>query len=203
MAQVTVTSSGQPPRTYELNKPRIVLGRDPAGDIHLDNLAVSKHHCEILNEAGNFIVRDLKSSNKTFVNGKEVTEHRLASGDEIVIGLFSIKFAGPAPDTAILPKPAVEEGFEPTMQLPPEMIRKKMEEMQREREQGGMGAARAAAATAVKPQPAPSSSAPAAPAPSTAPAASGESSSMAVVIIVVAIIAVIVLNVVIYLMNKK
>ena len=94
MAVVTVTTSGADPRTYELNKPRFVLGRDPAADIHLDNGAVSKQHCEIVREGDGFIARDLKSSNKTFVNGNEIQEHKLQNGDELVIGLFKIKFSG-------------------------------------------------------------------------------------------------------------
>jgi len=199
MALVTVTASGADPRTYELNKPRMVLGRDAAADIRLDNLAVSKQHCEIVKDGEAFIARDLGSSNKTFINGKETQEHRLNNGDEIVIGLFHIKFTGTTTDNSLPKPPPADEGFEPTLQLPPEMIRKKMEEMQREKAAGGMNAARLAAASTVRtPQPAATPQAVSNP---TTQSSGG--SSMAIIIIAAAIIFVILLNVVISMWYKK
>ncbi len=199
MALVTVTSSGAEPRSYEINKPRIVFGRDSNNsDVHLDNLAISKNHCEIVKDDQGYLLRDLKSSNKTYVNGKEIQEHRLSNGDEIVVGNFKMTFSG-AVAVESRPKPVAEDSFEPTLQLPPEMIRKKMEEMQREKEQG-VSATRAAAATTAK-RPTASSSQDNHPATSqNAQSGSGSgNSNMAVIIVVGAIIAVIVVNVIIAL----
>ena len=196
MALVTVTSSGAEPRSYDINKPRIVFGRDGnSSDVHLDNLAISKNHCEIVKDGEGFLLRDLKSSNKTYVNGKEIQEHRLSNGDEIVVGNFKITFTG-AVATDPRPKPPVEDQFEPTLQLPPEMIRKKMEEMQREKEQG-MSATRAAAATTAK-RPTASTSHDNQPATQANTSSSG-GTSMGVILVVGAIVVVIIVNIIIFM----
>jgi pSer/pThr/pTyr-binding forkhead associated (FHA) protein len=197
MALVTVTSSGAEPRSYELNKPRTVFGRDTNCDVHLDNLSISKNHCEIVNDNGRFIIRDLKSSNKTYVNGKEVQEQQLNNGDEIVVGNFKVTFSGAIPFIDNRPKPpAADEPFEPTLQLPPEMIRKKMEEMQREKEKGVSSARAAAATTATRPQNTPAQQSTQAPAQT-----SGSGSNMAVMLVVGAIVLVIVVDIIFTLRN--
>jgi len=133
MAFVTLLTAGTEPKTYELNKPRIVAGRDSRCDIHIDNLAVSKQHLEIVHESDGYVLRDLGSSNKTFVDNVEIREHRLRDGDEAVVGPYRIKFSNPANAAPKTDMPTASDGFEPTLQLPPEMIRKKLEEMQREK----------------------------------------------------------------------
>ena len=194
MALVTVTSSGAEPRSYDINKPRVVLGRDSnTSDIHLDNLAISKNHCEIVKDGEGYLLRDLKSSNKTYVNGKEIQEHRLNNGDEIVVGNFKITFTGAAAVDP-RPKPPQEEQFEPTLQLPPEMIRKKMEEMQREKEQG-MSAARAAAATTAK-RPPSTPSQDNHPAVQAGGTTSGGGSNLTLIVIVAIIVLVIIVDVI-------
>lgn len=195
MALVTVTSSGAEPRSYELNKHRTVFGRDTNCDVHLDNLSISKNHCEIVNENGRFVIRDLKSSNKTYVNGTEIQEQDLKNGDEIVMGNFKVTFSGAVPLVENRPKPATEEAFEPTLQLPPEMIRKKMEEMQREKEKGVSAARAAAATTATRPHTPSNPSAQ-----NTSPAPASESgSSMGTMLVVGAIVIVVIVNVIIYM----
>jgi pSer/pThr/pTyr-binding forkhead associated (FHA) protein len=132
MATVTVFSSGAEPKVVELKKPATSIGRDPKSDIFLDNLAISKHHCQIVAQGAHYLIRDQGSSNKTFVNGKDIIEQPLNDGDEIMLGNFRLKFS--APESAVTPRPfkVSDDGFEPTLQLPPEMLRKKMEELRQQ-----------------------------------------------------------------------
>ena len=97
MATVTLVFSGQEQNVYPLNKPQMVVGRDPACDIPIDNLGVSRHHCAFATRGNVFVVQDMGSSNGTFVNGRKVTEYFLNDEDEIVIGKYMLRFSSGLP----------------------------------------------------------------------------------------------------------
>ncbi len=69
---------------------RMWIGRDHTCDLVLDHPMVSKEHAEIDLTAGTCVLRDLDSSNGTFVNGMRVKEVTLARGDRIRIGRTEI-----------------------------------------------------------------------------------------------------------------
>jgi pSer/pThr/pTyr-binding forkhead associated (FHA) protein len=92
MATVTVIFGGQEQKTHTLDKPRMVVGREPSCEIHIDNLGISRQHCEFQPRGEAFVVKDLGSSNGTYVNGRKITEHFLNDADEIIIGKYTLKF---------------------------------------------------------------------------------------------------------------
>ena len=47
---------------------------------------VSRRHAELRLREGSWILRDLGSSNGTWVNGRRVMEAEVAPGDEVVLG---------------------------------------------------------------------------------------------------------------------
>jgi len=65
---------------------KTTLGRHPANTLRLADREVSKEHATIEKMGNNFLLRDLGSSNGTFVNGRRVRELRLRDGDEIALG---------------------------------------------------------------------------------------------------------------------
>jgi phosphoserine phosphatase RsbU/P len=74
-----------------LDQPRLVVGRAPESQIHLDNASVSRQHAELTRDPfGRWWVRDLASRNGTFVNGQRVTERVLAAGDIVQVGACSL-----------------------------------------------------------------------------------------------------------------
>ncbi len=85
---------------------RATLGRHPNNTLRLVDREVSKEHCVIEKVAGTYLLRDLNSSNGTFVNGRKVREHRLRDGDEISLGNSRLVFTsgegglGKAPTSA-------------------------------------------------------------------------------------------------------
>jgi Mg-chelatase subunit ChlD len=86
------------------------IGRARANDVRIPDLAVSAEHCRIQPEEGRLVLRDLRSRNGTFVNGRRVTRHALAPGDVITIGETRIAFrtdlrrdAAPAPTPGTSP----------------------------------------------------------------------------------------------------
>ena len=55
----------------------VVVGRHPACDARLDSLRVSRHHCCMMHENGEVVVRDLGSTNGIRINGQRVEMGRL------------------------------------------------------------------------------------------------------------------------------
>lgn len=71
---------------YPLDLQVMSIGRAPDSRIRIQKDAVSRKHAEIVLGSKGYSVRDLKSENGTYVNGKRVTERLLANGDAIQIG---------------------------------------------------------------------------------------------------------------------
>jgi Nif-specific regulatory protein len=83
-----------------LAEDEVSVGREPSNGISLLDAAVSRRHCVITHNAGQFKIQDLNSRNSTFVNGVPVTERTLASGDEIKIGSSLFVFVMPEAEAA-------------------------------------------------------------------------------------------------------
>lgn len=71
---------------FEVLNPVVVVGRDATADLTLDDPQVSKRHCEFRLTGGRLILRDLGSTNGTFVNGMQVSNAELKAGDVVGIG---------------------------------------------------------------------------------------------------------------------
>ncbi|MHB8419174.1 MAG: adenylate/guanylate cyclase domain-containing protein [Myxococcales bacterium] len=76
---------------YPLDQ-RVTLGRHPANVAQLEDREVSKEHAVIEAVGGGFRIKDLNSSNGTFVNGRRVAELALRDGDEIRLGATRLQF---------------------------------------------------------------------------------------------------------------
>jgi hypothetical protein len=85
--------------TYPLLAALTVLGRDATADITLEDPGISRRHAEIrVTYDGPHLVisiRDLGSTNGTYVNGEKITSRRLAEGDRITVGRISLNLRQP------------------------------------------------------------------------------------------------------------
>jgi pSer/pThr/pTyr-binding forkhead associated (FHA) protein len=88
---VLVMKDGQR-RAFELNVGVIVMGRRPECDLRIPLMDVSRRHCSLDIHGDSFVLRDLGSSNGTFVNGQRIEEVQLKSGDNIQIGPLTFIF---------------------------------------------------------------------------------------------------------------
>lgn len=69
------------------------IGREPSCDVRLDDdPAVSRHHAMIYTQDGEVVLRDVGSSNGTFVNGERISEKVLHDGDTVQVGESWILF---------------------------------------------------------------------------------------------------------------
>jgi predicted component of type VI protein secretion system len=70
------------------------LGRHDDCLIRIKSSQVSRRHCEVFESGGKLMVRDLGSSNGTYVNGKRVLgQQALKPGDELTIGAVTLRLA--------------------------------------------------------------------------------------------------------------
>jgi len=99
-----------PDKTWEVSMSgeALTIGRHPQSDIALDQPMVSRHHARIEKRGETFIIRDLGSTNGTFVGGKRMEEHALEDCDTILIGnaplVFKHKFSSEDLTLTDLPK---------------------------------------------------------------------------------------------------
>lgn len=67
-------------------------GRSPKADIFLDDVTVSRKHCQFIASGGGHIVRDSGSLNGTYVNRERVDSVELHPGDEVQIGKYRLTY---------------------------------------------------------------------------------------------------------------
>ncbi|MDH3402545.1 MAG: FHA domain-containing protein [Acidobacteriota bacterium] len=76
---------------FPLTASKTTVGRESA-DIVIPDSAMSSRHFEIEVRGGEYFVRDLESSNGTFLNGNRIRAAQLASGDTIRAGRSALTF---------------------------------------------------------------------------------------------------------------
>lgn len=82
---IRVTESGEQ-QPVPLSHERTLIGRMDDCHIRIPIGGISRKHCEIVVKDGSIVVRDLGSSNGTFVNQERVSDQPLAPGDLISVG---------------------------------------------------------------------------------------------------------------------
>ena len=75
-------------QTIPIEKGSTAMGRQTTNDVIVPEVGVSRKHAEIVEGDGQYHLRDLETTNGTFVNGKRITngDHLLQDGDSIRLG---------------------------------------------------------------------------------------------------------------------
>ncbi|PWK47290.1 FHA domain-containing protein [Pleionea mediterranea] len=92
----TAPFSGQ---LFPVNK-TLTIGRDTTCDIAIPMPHISRKHAQVRQEGNRLLIKDLGSSNGTYINGDKLAETELNNGDEVRVDEFCFKviFAGEATD---------------------------------------------------------------------------------------------------------
>jgi pSer/pThr/pTyr-binding forkhead associated (FHA) protein len=101
-------------------------GRHDDCQLRIKSSEVSRRHCQFFEKNGMLLVKDLGSSNGTFLNGKKIEGQRvLEPGDELTVGPVKLRIekigqpatakvapvtAGPKPGDTAVPTPTVTPG---------------------------------------------------------------------------------------------
>jgi hypothetical protein len=114
MARLLVITPGLERQSIDLKIGSNVIGRSPDTDFSLSHPTISTMHCEMVLSDSGVILRDLESTNGTFVNGQQVREVMLSPGQMVRLGDVELsvesveaKIAIPTFVNAELPAPPV------------------------------------------------------------------------------------------------
>jgi CheY-like chemotaxis protein len=111
MARLVVITKGLPALPYDLNDKWITIGRADGNLFQISDPSVSGRHCEVRLTGEELIVRDLQSTNGTFVDGKNVIEATLKPGQNFRLGDVELQLemstSGPRPGTAFITRSLV------------------------------------------------------------------------------------------------
>jgi predicted component of type VI protein secretion system len=80
-------------REFPISKTLLSIGRGLDNDLVIDDPRVSRHHAQVTFRHSHYLLRDLRSTNGTFVNDQPIEAVVLASGDIVSIGGFELEFS--------------------------------------------------------------------------------------------------------------
>ena len=107
MAKLVILSQGLIGKFHELNVDKTTVGRVDDNTFPITDPSVSSHHCEILLRGAEVGVKDLNSTNGSFINGEKITESVLKAGQILRLGQIEMRLeSAAAPGTAEAPAAA-------------------------------------------------------------------------------------------------
>lgn len=124
MAKLIVLSEGLAGTVYEVKGERATVGRLDDNNIQIAEPSVSSHHCELVVKGAELLVKDLNSTNGTFINGEQTKEAVLKPGQTLRLGKVEMRLddgkPAPAPGAAAAPAapPAKKQQSALTTQIP-------------------------------------------------------------------------------------
>jgi hypothetical protein len=86
MARLSVKTDGLNARLIDLKLGANRVGRHPDNDFTIEHSTISSVHCEMVLKDSGVTLRDLESTNGTFVNGERVREIDLVPGQIVRLG---------------------------------------------------------------------------------------------------------------------
>jgi pSer/pThr/pTyr-binding forkhead associated (FHA) protein len=82
---------------YDLDSPRITIGRGAHNDVAINDESVSEYHAKLQRRENAWYLLDLESTNGTYVAGQRVSDEvKLTSGDDVRFGGVKMTFHGSA-----------------------------------------------------------------------------------------------------------
>lgn len=85
--KIEVIVGSQQVGTYLVTDNQLTIGRDPAQALAIiQEPIVSKLHCSIFFRDGHIVIKDLNSTNGTYMNDEKISERELFDGDVVSLG---------------------------------------------------------------------------------------------------------------------
>jgi pSer/pThr/pTyr-binding forkhead associated (FHA) protein len=122
MAKLVIQNQGMTGRACELHTDRTTIGRVEDNTFQIADPSVSSHHCEVHLRGSDIFIRDLNSTNGTFIGGNKIEESVLKPGELLRLGQVELKLeaegaAPSAPAPGSTPAPA-KKPVDATMLMP-------------------------------------------------------------------------------------
>jgi predicted component of type VI protein secretion system len=103
MAKLVLLSAGMTGRTHELKVDKTTIGRVEDNTFQIAEPSVSSHHCEVLLRGSDVVVRDLNSTNGTFINGEKISETVIKPGQVLRLGQIEMRLETDATASSAVP----------------------------------------------------------------------------------------------------
>jgi pSer/pThr/pTyr-binding forkhead associated (FHA) protein len=103
MAKLVLLSAGMTGRIHDLKVDKTTIGRVEDNTFQIAEPSVSSHHCEILLRGSDVVVRDLNSTNGTFINGEKVTETVIKPGQVLRLGQIEMRLETESTPASAIP----------------------------------------------------------------------------------------------------
>jgi pSer/pThr/pTyr-binding forkhead associated (FHA) protein len=87
-------------RTHELKAEKTTIGRLEDNTFQIPEPSVSSHHCEVLARGNQLVVRDLNSTNGTYLSGERITEAPIKPGQILRLGQVEMRLESDTPPAA-------------------------------------------------------------------------------------------------------
>jgi predicted component of type VI protein secretion system len=130
MAKLVIQNQGMTGRAHELNVDRTTIGRVEDNTFQIADPSVSSHHCEVHLRGSDIVIRDLNSTNGSFIGHDKIIEQVLKPGQVLKLGQVELQLvvegmaatapaatAPAATATAVAPAPA-KKPVDATMLMP-------------------------------------------------------------------------------------
>ena len=104
MPRLLIRSEGSKGLALELGSGAYRIGRSLGNDLQINHPSVSTAHCEVTLLSGSLLVRDLGSTNGTFIDRKPIHEACLLFGQVLQVGEVELVLEHPLRISAILPR---------------------------------------------------------------------------------------------------
>src|SRR5476649_2926934 len=121
MAKLVILNQGMTGRACELHTDRTTIGRVEDNTFQIADPSVSSHHCEVHLRGNDIVIRDLNSTNGSFINGNKIEESVLKPGQVLRLGQVELKLEaeGSAGTSSSAPAPApAKKQVDATMLIP-------------------------------------------------------------------------------------
>ena len=120
MPKLVVLSEGLTGRSHELKVEKTTIGRLEDNSFQIAEQSVSSHHCEVLLKGNDVIVKDLNSTNGTYINGEKITEKALKPGQILRLGQIEVRLEA---DGASAAAPAEKKKMDPNTRVIPRGVK--------------------------------------------------------------------------------
>jgi pSer/pThr/pTyr-binding forkhead associated (FHA) protein len=115
MTRLVIQTQSLAGRSHELNADRTTIGRIEDNAFQIAEQSISSHHCEVLLRGNDVVIKDLDSTNGTFINDEKITEGVLKLGQTLRLGQVELRLETGTTEASAKSAPSTAPTAPPTM----------------------------------------------------------------------------------------
>ena len=89
---LVLVNTGGAGKSFPVKNPEVSIGKSTENDVVLDEPTVSRNHLQVVRQGDRFLVKDLGSTNGTYIDGAQIREGYLRPGSLLEVGDVQLRF---------------------------------------------------------------------------------------------------------------